>query len=192
MTVRNITITMLSADEVNFILENARFPGNKYTAVFKLIGRILFFIIFLALPIFSFYAFFTNPGARQAWPMIPFMVIIFCFGVGVLVTLKDEMQADSYFVVFETGKPAVDNLALMKAILQNDFKVVQMEADDQLHVILTGTKMSFLTWGDIITTVCDSHRILVNSKASYEQLFSYGRQKRNIRKISLALGQVNS
>jgi hypothetical protein len=115
-----------------------------------------------------------------------FIAIILIYGIMTLLGIKNEWTSDRYFTEIITNKPVKENVSLIKSILENNFKLNGISINEDENIVIAQTKMSILTWGELITTICDDNRILINSKASGQQFFSYGQQKRNVKKIRTA------
>lgn len=178
---------MTYEEEIKYILETKRYPSQKFNSILKTVGRLLFGILALSTSFLFCYLFFATNELDKANRIIQiFIIIIFYYGVAILSAIKDELTSDRYFIELTTKKNAKENLLIIKTILNSNFKIKDLNIDDENNIIIAQTKISILTWGDIITIISDNNRVLINSKASRGQFFSYGQEKRNIKKIKMA------
>lgn len=180
---------MTYEEQICYILENKKFPIPIVYGILRITGLLIFSVLSLTAGFgFIFKAFTTHLFStnESAWVLFVFVVIALYYGFAVLFGLKDEWVADRCFKEIMTNLPVNDNLYLLTNILRKNFRVKEEVVNERNNVVSIITKMSLLTWGTKITVVCDENRILVNSKSARKsQLFSYGQNRRNVKKIVL-------
>lgn len=173
--------------ELEYILENKKYPSGGVNAVLKSIGLFLFSL--LALSVSIGFTYFYKAGELKGVnkSLFIFIGIVFIYGIMTLLGIKNEWTSDRCFTEIVTNKPVKENVALIKSILENKFKLNGISTSKNENIVVAETKTSILAWGDVITIICDDNRVLINSKASGQQFFSYGQQRRNVKKLRGAL-----
>ncbi len=179
---------MKSEEQLKYILTHNEFPKKKWKSYLKSIGLILFSLLCLSLCWIVIYAFrkaiITNTLQKELFYIgIPFFLVFSFYGLAILFSIKNEWTADRKFREIEFKGSPSDNLKKIIEVLKNNFRVKVIDVDKKTNSVSVWTKISLLTWGNVITVICDTDRILVNSQPSGSQPFSYGQQKRNIDKL---------
>ena len=173
-----------------YILQFKKIPNSTRTEISRGIGLSLFCLLAISLPVFFIYIPTSKLAGDPPFMINVFAVIIGIMGGIVLVNIKNEIFANTRFREIKINLNERDNLEYSVDILKKHFKIHDIEIHREQNMIRAITKISFLTWGDLITIVCDRNRILINSKANGSQFFSYGKNKRILDKFEKQISML--
>ena len=178
-------VKMREEGEIEFIRKYNRFPNSSFWYYFKAIGLLSFSLICIAIFIFVIReVIFTDKfNDQKRWPIFPFIIIIGYFGISILSGLKKEINSNRFFKVVNTKKSKEDNFEIASEIIQKYFSYVEINNKKSDYTIMIKTQPNLLTWGEKITVVCDENRILVNSRSTKFQFYSYGKNTKNVIKF---------
>jgi hypothetical protein len=172
--------------KIEFIRKNKSFPISIFWYYFRAIGLFVFSIFCIITSLSLIYEAITTDmlKVKARYFLLIFVVIIAYYGLAILFGLKNELKSIRFFKEIVTGKTKLENLKMASDILNKNFKNKGVSVDGLNDVVITQTNSNLLTWGEEITIICDESRILVNSKSIRNQAFSYGKNSKNIQKIS--------
>ena len=165
---------MTDKELILFIRENKKFPVAKWILVLKSIG--LIFIAIFLLSVSGLFLFVLRRAEinPRAWTILLFIIPAVYYGTSILLNLKNEWISKSKFKEVFTNLSAEENLKWMTELLQANFRVKHISLDKNNHVIHVFTKISWRSWGDKITVLCDNNRVLLNSqKKKWSNLFGW-------------------
>ena len=157
----------------------------------KVIALFSFSIIGFGTSYFFFYDIISNNKLQEnkmLWILMFFVVILFAISLSIIFNLKDEWDSSINFKEIKTRKSKEENYKIIDDNAKLVFKMSNIKKDQKRNMLMIYTQKSLWTYGDIITILCDENRVLVNSKASSNQIFSYGIQRKNISKIQKLFG----
>lgn len=171
--------------EIEFIRKYNRFPISSFWYYFKAIGLLLFSLVCIGIFILVInQIIFTDEFNNQKrWLIFPFIIFIGFYGISILFGLKKELNSDRFFKVINTKKSKEDNFEIANETIKKHFSYVEIKYLKSEYTIIIKTRVNLLTWGEKMTVICDENRILVNSQSEKFQLYSYGKNTRNIIKF---------
>ncbi len=172
--------------EIEYILENKKFNKSLFLPIMKVIALFLFSIIGIGISYFFFYDIISNNKIQEnkmLWIFMFFVIILFVISLSIIFNLKNEWDSSINFKEIITRKSKEENYRIIDDNANLVFKMSNIKKEKKKNMLVIYTQISLWTYGDIITILCDENRVLVNSKASNNQIFSYGIQRKNISKI---------